>query len=63
YPYNVKLTDFWADKGMLDDQNDEEVDVELVLTMDDVKSDYDEGSIAKSFDGEGDAESSVFPTA
>jgi len=61
YPYNVKLTDFWSDKGMLD--TDEEVEEpELTLTMDDVKADYDEVSIKNSFD-EDDTNTSVFPSA
>jgi len=61
YPYNVKLTDFWSDKGMLD--TDVEVEEpELTLTMDDVKADYDEVNIAKSFDDD-ENNSSVFPTA
>jgi len=60
YPYNVKLTDFWADKGYLNTEKEEEK--EYKLTMDDVKSDYDEVSIKDSFDDD-DSHTSVYPTA
>ena len=37
YPYNVKLTDFWKDRGMMGDE--EEEPTEYTLTDEDVKSD------------------------
>ena len=61
YPYNVKLTDFWEDKGMLDNEEEKE-DGEYTLTDDDIKGDYNEIDIKDSFDND-DSHTSVFPTA
>lgn len=52
YPYSVKLSDFWADKGDRYDINPEEKKpTEYVLTQQDVDSDYVESDIEDSFDG------------
>ena len=53
YPYNLKLTDFWADKdGQYDvmGSNDEVEDKEFVLTQKDVDDSYSQGEIKNSFD-------------
>jgi hypothetical protein len=53
YPYNLKLTDFWAEKGGIYDvmgNNEEESEPkEYVLTQKDVDDDYSEASIRDSF--------------
>jgi hypothetical protein len=54
YPYNLKLTDFWADKTgqynvMGNDENSEEKPKEYVLTKDDVDSGYSEMEIKNTF--------------
>jgi len=54
YPYNLKLTDFWADKeGKYDVMNTDDKEgepKEYTLTKDDVDGDYSESSVRKSFD-------------
>ncbi len=49
YPYNIKLTDFWKDKGLLDEP-EEEKENEYILTSDDIDNDYNEYDIKNSFD-------------
>ena len=57
YPYNLKLTDYWADKkgaydvmGVNNDDNTNTEPKELVLTNNDIDSDYNPNEIKKSFD-------------
>lgn len=53
YPYNLKLTDFWAEKdGNYDTGKDfsKEKEKEYVLTQDDVGSDYSHSAVKKTFD-------------
>ena len=50
YPYTVKLTDFWAEKGDRYDTGSEEKPKEYVLTQQDVDNDYIESNIEDSFD-------------
>jgi len=55
YPYNLKLTDFWADqKGQYDvldtDGEGEGTPKEYVLTKDDVDSDYSELQVKNTLD-------------
>jgi hypothetical protein len=54
YPYNLKLTDFWADqKGKYDvlgTDDEEGTPEEYVLTKDDVDSDYSELQVKNSLD-------------
>lgn len=59
YPYNLKLTDFWAEKdgnydamgkGLGAVNPNEKKDKEYVLTQDDVSSDFSHGAVKKSFD-------------
>ena len=53
YPYTVKLSDFWADKGDRYDVNPEEKKpTEYVLTQKDVDNDYIESNVEDSFDAE-----------
>jgi hypothetical protein len=47
YPYSQKLTDYWADKGVLDVMGNEAKKEEYVLRQDDVDSSYS-GSISKN---------------
>jgi hypothetical protein len=51
YPYNLKLTDYWAEKegayNVLD--NGEEKNKEYVLTQDDINSEYNESSVKNMF--------------
>jgi hypothetical protein len=50
YPYNLKLTDFWADKtGQYDVTGKNEKPKEYVLTKDDVDSGYSEMEIKNTF--------------
>ena len=52
YPYNLKLTDYWADKegkyDVLDDEGKEGEEQEYVLTQKDVEDGYDEKEIRDS---------------
>lgn len=52
YPFNIKLTDFWADKtGQYDVLNaGEEKEKEYELTQSDVDSDYSDETIKNTFD-------------
>ena len=51
YPYSVKLTDFWAEKGdRYDTGSEPKKPEEYVLTQQDVNDDYSESNIKKSFD-------------
>ena len=54
YPYNIKLTDFWAtQKGQYDVlgmEDKEEEEKEYTLTQDDIESDYSDSDIKSSFD-------------
>lgn len=56
YPYNIKLTDFWAtQKGQYDvlgAEDKEEEEKEYTLTQDDIESDYSDSDIKSSFDVE-----------
>jgi hypothetical protein len=51
YPYNLKLTDYWAEKegayNVLD--NGEDKTKEYVLTQDDVNNEYSESNVKDSF--------------
>jgi len=52
YPYNLKLTDYWADQqGQYDVMGDEDEGEpnEYVLTNDDIDSDYNESDVRDSF--------------
>ena len=56
FPYNIKLSDYWADKENTGDNYDTGVDQdgnqkekEYVLTQDDVDSDYSEKTVRDSF--------------
>lgn len=53
YPYNLKLTDFWAEKGgiydVMGNNEDESEPKEYVLTQQDVEDDYSESQIRDSF--------------
>jgi len=51
YPYNIKLTDFWAtQKGQYDILSGEEKEEDYTLTQDDIESDYSDSNIKSSFD-------------
>lgn len=53
YPYNLKLTDYWADKeGQYDvmDNNGQRQPKEFVLTQDDVDADFNANAVRDSFD-------------
>jgi hypothetical protein len=54
YPYNLKLTDYWADKEKeLDNgegQEFEEKEEEYVLTKDDVEQSYSDNNVKNTFD-------------
>lgn len=51
YPYTVKLTDFWADKGdRYDVGTEEKKPTEYVLTQKDVDDNYIESDVEDSFD-------------
>jgi hypothetical protein len=49
YPFNQKLTDYWADKGGAYDVMGKEKPKEYVLTKDDVDSSYSDANLRKSF--------------
>ena len=59
YPYNLKLTDYWAEKegpyDMLGDK-EEETEKEYVLTTDDIENDYNNIEIKKTFNSITDEE-------
>jgi hypothetical protein len=50
FPYNLKLTDFWADKEGYNVGGGEDDNEEYVLTHDDVNDEYNENTIRDSFD-------------
>ena len=51
YPFNQKLTDYWAEKeGPYDVMNTDKEKEEYVLTNDDVDSEYNDVDVRKSFD-------------
>lgn len=51
YPFNQKLTDYWAEKeGPYDVMNTDKEKEEYVLTHDDVDSQYNDVDVRKSFD-------------
>jgi hypothetical protein len=51
YPFNQKLTDYWAEKeGPYDVMNTDKEKEEYVLTNDDVDSQYNDVDVRKSFD-------------
>lgn len=55
YPYNLKLTDYWADKeGVYDvmNNNGQRQPKDYVLTQDDIDDDYNTNSIKDTFDSE-----------
>ena len=53
FPYNIKLSDFWAEKGeKYDTGSDENKPTEYVLTQNDVDNDYIESDIEDSFDAD-----------
>lgn len=49
YPFNQKLTDYWAEKEGQYDVMGEKKKKEYVLTKDDVDADYSESNVKKSF--------------
>jgi hypothetical protein len=53
YPYNLKLTDYWAEKegnyDVLDTEEEGEEKEEFVLTQDDVSNEYNDAEIKNSF--------------
>jgi hypothetical protein len=51
YPFNQKLTDYWAEKeGAYDVMNTDKEKEEYVLTNDDIDSEYNDVDVRKSFD-------------
>ena len=51
FPYNIKLSDFWAEKGeRYDTGSEEKKPTEYVLTQQDIDNDYIESDIEDSFD-------------
>ncbi len=51
YPFNQKLTDYWAEKeGAYDVMNTDKEKEEYVLTHDDIDSQYNDVDVKKSFD-------------
>lgn len=53
YPFNQKLTDYWAEKeGPYDVMNTDKEKEEYVLTHDDIDSEYNDIDVKKSFDVE-----------
>jgi hypothetical protein len=51
YPFNQKLTDYWAEKeGAYDVMNTDKEKEEYVLTNDDIDSQYNDVDVRKSFD-------------
>jgi hypothetical protein len=53
FPYNVKLSDFWAEKGDRYDTGAEPKEpTEYVLTQQDIDDSYSESDIEDSFDEE-----------
>lgn len=53
FPYSVKLSDFWSDKGdRYDTGANDDKPKEYVLTQQDVDDDYIESNIEDSFDGD-----------
>lgn len=53
YPYNIKLTDFWAEKGdKYETTTEEEKPKEYVLTQSDIDNDYIESDIEESFNAD-----------
>lgn len=53
FPYNIKLSDFWAEKGeRYDTGSEEKQPEEYVLTQQDVDNDYIESDIEDSFDAD-----------
>jgi len=61
YPYNIKLSDFWADKGdNYSVEPEEETETEYTLTKDDIEDDYDPNIIKKTFNPEDENKESKF---
>jgi hypothetical protein len=64
YPYNLKLTDFWADKGgiydVMGNNEEESEEKEYVLTQKDVDNDYSESSVRDSFVDDNEYEEEEF---
>ena len=65
YPYNIKLTDFWAtQKGQYDvlgmEDKEEEEEKEYTLTQDDIEADYSASDIKSSFDIEKEEDEDTF---
>ena len=59
YPYSVKLSDFWSERG--DNVNTKaETEKEYSLDRDEVTGDYSESSIKNSFDTEDYEEEEIF---
>jgi hypothetical protein len=53
FPYNIKLSDFWAEKGeRYDTGSEQKQPEEYVLTQQDVDNDYIESDIEDSFDAD-----------
>lgn len=53
FPYNIKLSDFWVEKGeRYDTGSEEKQPEEYVLTQQDVDNDYIESDIEDSFDAD-----------
>ena len=64
YPYNIKLTDFWAtQKGQYDvlgAEDGEKEEKEYTLTQDDIESDYSDSSVKSSFDVENEEDEDMY---
>lgn len=53
FPYNIKLSDFWSEKGERYDTGSEpKQPEEYVLTQQDIENDYSESDIEDSFDAD-----------
>lgn len=52
YPYNIKLSDFWAEKSDRYETGAEEKPKEYILKQSDINDDYIESDIKSSFDGD-----------
>ena len=60
YPYNIKLSDYWAEKtgqyDVLGKNGKEEVEKEYILTTDDIDDEYSESDIKNTFTDYGNEE-------
>ncbi len=61
FPYNLKLTDYWAEKeGQYDVMGNEDEEKEYVLTTDDIQQDFNPSDIKNSFGVSNDYEEEEF---